>query len=182
MASVKAAMKSELQITLITWVSFGLLLLACFHFVWFLFESHYYFVISGLILILIWLIDLFFTMPLNPLKSGVIKWIRTDLGTFLMIVFLSILGVFMLTWLQISINILLMISATALARLELQTARFKNWHAFLILSLLSTLGVIFGWGLSYYLSAEHLEARFCFPFDLGCIEIPHSAEKMPNYE
>ena len=56
MASVKAAMKSELQITLITWVSFGLLLLACFHFGWFLFESHYYFVISGLILILIWLI------------------------------------------------------------------------------------------------------------------------------
>lgn len=175
-------MKSESQITLITWASFGLLLLACFHFGWFLFESHYYFVISGLILAGIWLIDLFFTMPLNPLKSGVIKWIRTDIGTFLMIVFLSILGVFMLTWLHISLNILLMISATALARLELQTARFNNWHAFLILSLLSTVGLMLGWGLNYYFSVDYLEAGFCFSFDLGCIEIPHSSETLPNHE
>lgn len=175
-------MKSESQITLITWASFGLLLLACFHFGWFLFESHFYFVISGLILVCIWLIDLFFTMPLNPLRSGVIKWIRTDLGTFLMIVVLSILGVFMITWLQISINILLMISATALARLELQTARCKNWYAFLILSLLSTVGLILGWGLNYYFSVEDLDTGFCFPFDLGCIKIPHSSETLPSHE
>jgi hypothetical protein len=38
----------------------------------------------------------------------------------------------MLTWIKVSINILLMVSATALARLELQTARVKDWHTFII--------------------------------------------------
>jgi hypothetical protein len=75
-----------------------------------------------------------------------------------------------------------MVSATALARLELQTSRFKNWHAFLILSLLSTVGLILGWGLNYYFTVEHLEARFCVPFDLGCIKIPHSSETLPSHE
>jgi hypothetical protein len=174
-------MKSEQKLTIITWVSFGLLLVTCLHFGWFLFQSSSYFLISATILVLIWLMDLFFTMPINLFQGGVLKWIRSDLGTFFMIVFLSILGVFMVTWLQISINILLMLSATALARLELQTSRFNNWHAFIILSLLSTLGLMLGWGLNYYFSVDHLESRFCLPFDLGCIEIPYGGDT-PNYQ
>ncbi|WP_156093083.1 hypothetical protein [Planktothrix serta] len=98
-----------------------------------------------------------------------------------MIVFFSILGVFIVTWLQISINILLMLSATALARLELQTSRFNNWPAFIILSLLSTVGLILGWGLNYYFSVDHLASKFCLPFDLGCIEIPYGVD-IPNYQ
>ncbi|CAD5973194.1 hypothetical protein PCC9214_03963 [Planktothrix tepida] len=175
-------MKSKKELTIITWLSFGLLLLTCLHFGWFLFESHLYFIISGIILALIWAVDLFFTIPLNFFQNTVLRWIRTDLGTFLMIVFLSILGVFMITWLQISINILLMLSATALARLELQTSRFSNWQSFIILSILSTFGLILGWALNYYFSVDHLEFKFCFPFDLGCIEIPHSAPTPPHQE
>ncbi|HBK24313.1 MAG TPA: hypothetical protein DDZ60_17975 [Planktothrix sp. UBA10369] len=172
-------MKSEQEITTITWVSFALLLVTCLNFGWFLFESSWYSLISGLFLALIWLIDLFFTMPLNQLNTFVLKKVRTDLGTFLMIVVFSILGVFMLTWIKVSINILLMLSATALARLELQTARFKNWHSFVILSILSTIGLILGWGLNHYFSFGHLESRFCFPFHLGCIHIPYHGEIPP---
>jgi len=166
-------MKSQQQITIITWFSFGLLFVTCLHFGWFLFESSWYSLVSGLFLVLIWSIDLFFTLPLNKLNSFVLKKIRTDLGTFLMIVFVSVLGVFMLTWIKVSINILLMVSATALARLELQTARFKDWHSFIILSILSTLGLILGWGLNHYFSFGHLESQFCLPFHLGCIHVPY---------
>ena len=166
-------MKSQQQITIITWFSFGLLFVTCLHFGWFLFESSWYSLVSGLFLMLIWSIDLFFTLPLNKLNSFVLNKIRTDLGTFLMIVFVSVLGVFMLTWIKVSINILLMVSATALARLELQTARFKDWHSFIILSILSTLGLILGWGLNHYFSFGHVESQFCLPVHLGCIDIPY---------
>ncbi|OIP69830.1 MAG: hypothetical protein AUK43_11705 [Oscillatoriales cyanobacterium CG2_30_40_61] len=169
-------MKSEHKLTPITWFSFGLLLVTCLNFGWFLFESSWYSFISGLFLGLIWSIDLFFTLPLNKLNTFVLTKIRTDWGTFLMIVFLSILSVFMIIWIKVSINLLLMVSATALARLELQTARFKDGQSFIILSILSTLGLILGWGLNHYFSFGHLESQFCLPFHLGCIHIPDHGE------
>lgn len=166
-------MKATQEITVITWFSFGLLIITGLNFGWFLFESSWYSLVSGLFLALIWSIDLFFTLPLNQLNSLVLKKIRTDLGTFLMIVFISIMSVFMLIWIKVSINILLMVSATALARLELQTARFKDWHSFVILSILSTIGLILGWGLNHYFSFGYLESQFCLPFHLGCVHIPY---------
>ena len=66
-------MKSQQQITIITWFSFGLLFVTCLHFGWFLFESSWYSLVSGLFLMLIWSIDLFFTLPLNKLNSFVLN-------------------------------------------------------------------------------------------------------------
>ncbi|HEY9865435.1 MAG TPA: hypothetical protein V6D21_14770 [Candidatus Obscuribacterales bacterium] len=169
-------MKSENKLTSITWFSFGLLIVTCLNFGWFLFESSWYSFVSGLFLGLIWLIDLFFTLPMNQLNTFVLNKSRTDWGTFLTIVFVSILSVFMLIWIKVSINILLMVSATALARLELQTARFKDGQSFIILSILSTLGLVLGWGLNHYFSFGYLESQFCLPFHLGCIHIPYQGE------
>ncbi len=133
---------------LITWASLGLLFLTYLYFGWALYEANNYFMVSIFIIAFIWLIDLFLTIPFTQFKSPIIKWFRTDLGTFLMIVFISIIGVVMMTWMHIFVNVLIMISATALARLELQTSKFKNWQAFLILSVLSTVGLVLGWFLN----------------------------------
>ena len=133
---------------LITWASLGLLFLTYLHFGWALYEANYYFMVSIFIIAFIWLVDLFFTIPFNQFKLPIIKWFRTDLGTFVMIVLLSIMAVVMMTWMHIFINVLIMVSATALARLELQASKFKNWQAFIILSVLSTVGLVLGWFLN----------------------------------
>lgn len=158
--------------TIITWAALGLLLLTYLHFGWTLFEASNYFLISFLIISCIWSIDLFFTVPFNKFKWPVIKWFKSDIGTFFMIVILSIIGVVMFTWMHIFINVLLMISATALARLELQTAKFKNWQAFLILSLLSTVGLVVGWLLKYSLiEAAYRNIKWCFILFKWCINL-----------
>lgn len=158
--------------TLITWAALGLLLLTYLHFGWTLFEANNYFFISILIISFIWSIDLFFTIPFNKFKLPIINWFRSDLGTFFMIIILSIMGVIMFTWMHIFINVLIMISATALARLELQTSKFKNWQAFLILSLLSTVGLVSGWLLKYTLTAAvNNDVKWCFILIKGCLNL-----------
>ncbi|WP_421658132.1 hypothetical protein [Leptothermofonsia sp. ETS-13] len=58
---------------------------------------------------------------------------------------LAILATIILFWLHVFLYILTIIAAEALARVDVQTAGFENWQAFVILLLVSLTGLFLGW-------------------------------------
>jgi hypothetical protein len=51
---------------------------------------------------------------------------------------------------HVFIHILLSVAASMLARLDLQTAGYKPWQAFWILSIFSLGGLMMGWALNRF--------------------------------
>ncbi len=85
------------------------------------------------------------TAPLRTVKENIIKSFQSDLGLFLCIVTLSFFSVIILARMHIFYRGFILICATALARLDLQTLGFTERQAFLILSTTSSLGLLLGW-------------------------------------
>ncbi|MBW4561614.1 MAG: hypothetical protein KME32_10755 [Mojavia pulchra JT2-VF2] len=69
---------------------------------------------------------------------------KSSLRTFLSSVLLAFLFFVVVAWFRLFLDTLLIISAAILAKIDFQTAGFKQWQAFLILSILSLTGLAFG--------------------------------------
>ncbi|MFM7546129.1 MAG: hypothetical protein ACKO3I_06410, partial [Synechococcales cyanobacterium] len=59
--------------------------------------------------------------PLKNTRHLITRWSKTDIGTFVTITLLALLGTVLLTWFHIFTSTLILLCAEALARLELQT-------------------------------------------------------------
>jgi hypothetical protein len=91
------------------------------------------------------------TAPLRQLKQGVVKGFQSDLGLLLGVVTLGFFSVLILSRIHVFYRGFVLLCAGALARLDLQTLGFNEWHAFFILAITSAFGLIVG-GVMAYLS------------------------------
>ena len=82
------------------------------------------------------LINLALNSPFQVRSKLLGKWLQSDTKTLLSFIALILvtIGVFLLTWMFIFIQVLLMISALTLASLDLQVVGFKKTKCFLILT------------------------------------------------
>ncbi|MEL7034360.1 MAG: hypothetical protein AAFO04_01890 [Cyanobacteria bacterium J06592_8] len=132
-----------------TWLSLFLLMLTYMMLGWTLFEFKIHPYTWGAIFVGILILCLLFTTPVSQLKKPIIQWFQTDFRTFITILFGAFLIVVIATYLNTFSKILLILSATTLSRMELQTLGVKNWSAFLILLTTSLLGLGSGVGVYY---------------------------------
>ncbi|MBW4521127.1 MAG: hypothetical protein KME16_15695 [Scytolyngbya sp. HA4215-MV1] len=146
------------------WLSFTLLLVSYTCFGWFISDRFGWFFASTTLPKVVWLlafawaffIDTAFIAPLTYGSRLVARWFRSDTVAFLT-VFSVIAGFMMLLfWLQIFAYIVLIISAEALARVDMQTDGFSPKQAFWFLAILSLLGLICGGILHHYAIEDEL--------------------------
>ncbi|PHX53467.1 hypothetical protein CP500_021340 [Tychonema bourrellyi FEM_GT703] len=84
------------------------------------------------------------SFPLRDTKTLIMRWLSTDMGAFLSIIVCSFIAVIVVTWLHLFTTCLVLVSAGALARLDIQVSGFKKWQSFGILATISLTGLGLG--------------------------------------
>ena len=128
-----------------SWLSLTLLFLTYFCLGWKLSEFDVpphlvWFLSVGVSLVL----SVVLSFPLRDTKTLIMRWLSTDMGAFLSIIVCSFIAVIIVTWLHLFTTCLVLISAGALARLDIQVSGFKKWQSFGILATISLTGLGLG--------------------------------------
>ncbi|MGL5081339.1 MAG: hypothetical protein ACRC8A_07615 [Microcoleaceae cyanobacterium] len=119
------------------------------------FEPH----VWGVIALTIVLLAVLVTTPTTVLKRPIFKWFQSDIGTFISVLGGSVTIVIMFTLLQLFVTFLLVMSATLLARMELQNAKHSSCLAFVLLTLLPFAGLGLSWQLSRWIQLQSLHSQ-----------------------
>lgn len=90
------------------------------------------------------LITLALTAPFALIRNFYSSWLKSDTRAFISIIIGSFFAVIILKWIEVFIRILVLISAAALVRLDLQTAGYRRWQAVGILLAVSLIGFYLG--------------------------------------
>jgi hypothetical protein len=85
-------------------------------------------------------IDLALTAPLTLIQSVYSGWLKSDTRAFISVIVGAFLAVLILCWIHVFVRILVLLSAGALVRLDLQVANFGEWKAFSVLVVFSLVG------------------------------------------
>ncbi|MEG4277745.1 hypothetical protein QUA62_09730 [Microcoleus sp. MON1_C1] len=134
-----------------SWVSLTLLFVTYFTFGWKLSEFDvpphltWFLAIAS---ILVFTVALSF--PLRDIKALIMRWFSSDLGAFLSIIVGALVAVVVFAWMHLFATCLLLISAGALARLDIQISGWKNWRAFAVLASISLTGVGLGGAIEFW--------------------------------
>ncbi|MEG4531351.1 hypothetical protein [Microcoleus sp. D2_18a_D3] len=134
-----------------SWVSLTLLFVTYFTFGWKLSEFDvpphltWFLAIAS---ILVFAVALSF--PLRDIKALILQWFSSDIGAFLSIIVGAFVAVVVFAWLHLFATCLLLISAGALARLDIQISGWKNWRAFAVLATISLTGVGLGGAIEFW--------------------------------
>lgn len=91
------------------------------------------------------LIALALTAPFTLMKTFYTSWLKSDARAFLSVIVGAFVAVLIVTWIEVFVRILVLLSAGALVRLDLQTAGYNEWQCFSILVIISLTG--FGLGI-----------------------------------
>ena len=140
-----------------SWVSLTLLFVTYFTFGWKLSEfdvppHQTWFVALASILVL----AVALSFPLRDIKALIMRWLSSDFGAFLSIIVGAFVAVVVFTWMHLIATCLLLISAGALARLDIQMSGWKNWRAFAVLATISLAGVGLGGAIEFGLKTGRL--------------------------
>ncbi len=92
-----------------------------------------------------------FISPLTSFSSFISRWFKSDTVAFMTIVTIAGMAAVILYWLHVFLQILTILAADALARIDIQTAGLSGNQAFWILVLVSLTGLIAGWLLNVVL-------------------------------
>lgn len=126
------------------WISLVLVLLSYSTLGWGLSETQapLYVWITLILAILVLVASL--TVPWSAISKYSSLLVRSNIRSFAVTTFGAFLFFLMLAWFQIFLDTLLIISAGILARIDLQSAAFKQGQAFLITLLFSLAGLALG--------------------------------------
>ncbi|MGI0488258.1 hypothetical protein ACN4EK_22680 [Pantanalinema rosaneae CENA516] len=102
----------------------------------------------------IFLLSVLFMSPLTSFTRFITHWFRSDTVAFLTICMMASLAAVMLFWLHVFIQILLIMAAESLARLDIQTLGLDEWQAFWLLSTASLIGLAIGWMVYWVFNHE----------------------------
>jgi len=86
--------------------------------------------------------------PLTSSEKLVAKWFRSDTVAFMSLLAFAAFASILLNWFKIFLPIIMVLSAEALVRLDLQTAEYTQNQALGILVVVAWLGLGLGWALS----------------------------------
>ncbi len=86
-----------------------------------------------------------FIAPLTSFSRFISRWFKSDTVAFLAIFCMAALAAVILYWLHVALQILTILAAEALARIEIQMSGSSGLQAFWILTLVSLLGLSIGW-------------------------------------
>ena len=140
-----------------SWVSLTLLFVTYFTFGWKLSEfdvpPHLTWFLA---LASIFVLAIFLSFPMRNTKALIRGWFSSDMGAFLSIIVGAFLAVVIFAWLHLFATCLLLISAAALARLDIQISGGKNWRAFVVLTTISLAGVGLGGAIELWLKTGKL--------------------------
>jgi hypothetical protein len=134
------------------WLSLALLLSAYTTFSWFFthaftqvltFSSTAY-LAWGLVIGFALLEALLLTTQFNGLKALLGRWLRSDVGYFTLIIVASLGATLAFIWSNVTGYFVVLIAAEILARLDLQNAKFSRFQSFIILTIISILGLALG--------------------------------------
>jgi hypothetical protein len=90
------------------------------------------------------LINSALTAPWALLKGFYGSFLKSDSRAFVSVIVGAFVAVVVIHWMEIFLRILVLISASALARLDLQTGGYSQWRAFGILVVVSLVGFSLG--------------------------------------
>lgn len=102
----------------------------------------------------IFLLSLIFMSPLTSFTRFITRWFKSDTVAFLSICMIASLAAVVLFWLHVFIQILLIVAAETLARLDIQALGLDEWQAFWLLSTASLIGLAIGWMVYWVLNHE----------------------------
>jgi hypothetical protein len=93
------------------------------------------------------LLSILFIHPLTDLGRFLLRWFSSDTMAFLSLVAIAAFAAVLLTWFKVFLPVFLILAAEGLARLDMQAAEFSDLHTFLLLALVTGLGLGIGWGV-----------------------------------
>jgi hypothetical protein len=101
----------------------------------------------------VWVVGIFITLlfaealasPWSWIRYSIVRWLGSDTRAFISAIFGAFLSVVILTWLNITTQLILLVAAGSLVRLDAQQTRMKDWQAFLILTAVSSISMALGW-------------------------------------
>ncbi|MEG4345292.1 hypothetical protein QUB70_18745 [Microcoleus sp. A003_D6] len=139
------------------WLSLTLLFVTYFIFGWKLSEfdvpPH---IVWFLALASILLLSVGLSFPLKDIKALIMRWFSSDAGAFISIILGAFVAVVVVAWMHLFATCLVLISAGALARLDIQICGWKNWRAFVVLITISLTGVGLGGASEFLLKTGRL--------------------------
>lgn len=86
-----------------------------------------------------------FISPMTSLNSFITRWFQSDMMAFLGMFIIVGLAVLILLWLDMILQILMILAADALARIDIQDLGLNGKQAFWILLTVSLIGLTVGW-------------------------------------
>ncbi len=104
--------------------------------------------LSGLLWLdagIILLLALSLTAPFKVIQNFYTSWMKSDTKAFFAVIIGAFMSVVILRWIEVFLRILVLLSAGALVRLDLQTAGYTKWQSFGTLVFVSLIG--FGLGV-----------------------------------
>jgi hypothetical protein len=85
-----------------------------------------------------------FASPWSVIKTVIYQWLKSDVRSFFTTLLSSLCVIVILSWFDISTYGILIILATALARIELQNGQLNSFQEFLSLSAIALGGLLLG--------------------------------------
>lgn len=126
-------------------LSLALLFCAYSTFSWVLTHATVTWLVWALVLSFTLFQALFLTTWFNGFKQFIGRWLRSDVGYFMLIVVGSLGVTAAIVWFKAFGYFLVVVSAEILARLELQNAGYNRVQALFVLTLVSLAGLAAGW-------------------------------------
>jgi hypothetical protein len=134
------------------WLSLSLLLIAYATFSWFFAHTFTQFLTFSKITVLAWSLVIGFTLLqtlllttlFDELKVVLGRWLRSDVGYFILIIAVSLSATFALISYHVTGYFVVLVAAEILARLDLQNAKFTRVQALIVLTVISILGLALG--------------------------------------
>lgn len=146
------------------YLSLLLLIITYFNFGWVLYRSGSDWWAWLIVGILILAIDEAMAAPLSIIRYLSGRLLNSDTKAFFTVFTAAFIAMVLLTWINFSAHALILVAATALARLDLQYVAIKEFRAFLTLSFFSFLGLglgtLFSWAFRYYPILELFQQGF----------------------
>lgn len=133
------------------WLSLLLLLMSYANFGRLLAESNVNWYVWGLATGLALLVAEALASPWSLIRTVAIRWLKSDTRAFITVMASAFLAVAVLNWFHISAQGILLVTASALVRLDAQILGTSDLQAFFIVMSVSLLGLGLGWLWNYFL-------------------------------
>lgn len=89
--------------------------------------------------------SMMFMSPLSSFSRFINRWFQSDTVAFMTVFLIAGITTLILFWLHVALQILTILAAESLARIDIQIKGLNGMHAFWILTLISLTGLAAGW-------------------------------------